>query len=182
MSKDSGNKPPKDSCVIYCRVSTKDQAETMSLSSQERYCREFAETENLKVERVFIEAGKSGRTSNRPELQTMMQYCVKNQNRIKAVVMYKLDRLMRNNFEYYKVLTAFMMLNIEVRFATQPMIDKTPEGNFIGGMYTSFAEFEARMIGRRAKDGMHSARLRGLLTNAPPIGYKSVKINSDSER
>jgi len=36
-------------CIIYCRVSSKDQIEGTSLGSQERFCREYAERNNIRA-------------------------------------------------------------------------------------------------------------------------------------
>ena len=45
--------------VIYCRVSTKEQVQNMSLSTQERECRLFCEREGYEVDSVFREKGES---------------------------------------------------------------------------------------------------------------------------
>ena len=42
--------------IIYCRVSTKEQAETgYSLEAQERSCKEFAIKNDYKILKTFIE-------------------------------------------------------------------------------------------------------------------------------
>lgn len=47
--------------VIYCRVSTLNQVvEGSGLETQESICRQWAARNNLHVERVFSDAGKSG--------------------------------------------------------------------------------------------------------------------------
>lgn len=182
MSKDSGNKLSKNSCVIYCRVSTREQVDTMSLSSQERCCREFAQKNDMPIEKVFVEEGKSARTAKRPQLQEMSQYCFDNKDRIKAVVMYRLDRLMRDNFEYYTMKATLKSLGIRLVYATQSMINNTSEGELMEGLLSSTSQYESSIIGRRAKDGMTEARRHGRLTNAPPIGYKWQRTNLESER
>lgn len=39
----------KTGAFIYCRVSTKDQADNFSLATQEKVCREYCEREGLTV-------------------------------------------------------------------------------------------------------------------------------------
>ena len=182
MRKGSVRELSKNSCVIYCRVSTREQVDTMSLSSQERYCREFAQKNDMPIEKVFVEEGKSARTAKRPQLQEMSQFCFENKDKIKAVVMYRLDRLMRDNYEYYSMKSTLKSLGIRLFYATQSMINNTSEGELMEGLLSSTSQYESSIIGRRAKDGMTEARRHGRLTNAPPIGYKWQRTNLESER
>ena len=46
----------KAGAVIYCRVSTKEQAENFSLATQEKACRNTSEREGLAVVAVYSEA------------------------------------------------------------------------------------------------------------------------------
>jgi site-specific DNA recombinase len=49
--------------VIYCRVSTKEQAETgYSLEAQTKACRKFAINNDYEVAKIFIERGESAKT------------------------------------------------------------------------------------------------------------------------
>ena len=61
--------------VIYCRVSTKDQVENLSLATQEQACRAYCEREGLDVERVFVEEGESAKTTQRTQLRQMKEFC-----------------------------------------------------------------------------------------------------------
>ena len=45
--------------VIYCRVSSADQVKNLSLSTQEKACREYCAREGYDVDQVFIDAGES---------------------------------------------------------------------------------------------------------------------------
>ena len=64
--------------VIYCRVSTTEQTENMSLATQERHCREFCAREGFEVAAVFVERGESAKTAHRPELFKLVAYCQAN--------------------------------------------------------------------------------------------------------
>ena len=56
-------KRPK--AIIYCRVSTKEQAdEGNSLSTQQKLCREYCKSKGYNVEDVYVEAGESAKTAN----------------------------------------------------------------------------------------------------------------------
>src|SRR5688572_3572923 len=94
--------------VIYCRVSTKEQAESLSLQSQERACRQGCDREALDVVQVFIEAGESAKTSNRTQLARMLQFCQSARPRIDFVVVYRVDRFARNSLDHHKVRNVLM--------------------------------------------------------------------------
>lgn len=61
-------------CFIYLRVSTEEQAkEGFSIENQKRACIEFAKSKGYHVKRVFIDDGKSARTTDRAALQEMLK-------------------------------------------------------------------------------------------------------------
>src|SRR5437899_7301736 len=64
---------PMPTAVIYCRVSSEDQIErnALNLPTQERKCHRHCEHNQWSVLRVVTDAGESGRTADRPQLQEM---------------------------------------------------------------------------------------------------------------
>jgi len=57
--------------VIYCRVSTEDQAQNYSLPHQQEVCRAWAQRHGIPVAEVFIEAGASGKDFERPQFRAL---------------------------------------------------------------------------------------------------------------
>lgn len=65
--------------VIYCRVSTEEQAKHgYSLAQQEKECIEFALKQGYEIDKVFIEEGESAKDLNRTQLKAMFEYCTQN--------------------------------------------------------------------------------------------------------
>ncbi|PYV73992.1 MAG: hypothetical protein DMG97_09860 [Acidobacteria bacterium] len=60
--------------VIYCRVSSKEQIEGTSLESQEAACREYAQSHNIKVLKIFIERGESAKFADRTQLIELIDF------------------------------------------------------------------------------------------------------------
>ena len=89
--------------VIYCRVSTVEQTENLSLSSQERLCREFCAREGFDVAEVFIERGESAKTAHRTELLKLVAYCQANKRTVRAVVVYSFSRFARNTSDHHQI-------------------------------------------------------------------------------
>ncbi len=83
------------SCVVYARVSTKEQqAEGYSIPAQLKAIRAFCSEQGLSPTREFVEtesAGHAGRT----EFGSMCEYLRANPE-VRSVVAHKLDRLYRN--------------------------------------------------------------------------------------
>ena len=61
--------------IIYVRVSTKEQAEQrFSLKTQESACLEYAKRNDYKILKVFIGKGESAKTTNRTEINKLIEY------------------------------------------------------------------------------------------------------------
>ena len=59
--------------AIYCRVSTKRQADSdISIPDQLNQCRAWCEAEGIEVAAEFIEPGASARSDDRPVFQDMI--------------------------------------------------------------------------------------------------------------
>jgi predicted site-specific integrase-resolvase len=77
--------------VVYCRVSTKEQTQNLSLDTQRRSCLKHCEQNGWTVREVFREEGESAKTANRPELLRMLAYCRENKSTVQHVVVYRID-------------------------------------------------------------------------------------------
>jgi site-specific DNA recombinase len=82
--------------VIYCRVSTKEQTQNLSIPTQRRACNEYCARHGLTVAREFVDAGESAKTADRPELKAMLAYCRHHKGQIQALVVYNVSRFARD--------------------------------------------------------------------------------------
>ena len=81
-------------CYIYLRVSTDEQAtEGFSLENQKRACTDYAASHDYHVKRIFLDDGKSGRTTQRPAFQDLLKNV---EEVVDALIIYKIDRFARN--------------------------------------------------------------------------------------
>lgn len=82
-------------CVIYARVSSKEQEETgYSLDAQEKLLKDYAEKSGFIVKKVFRVSESASGKQIRKTFNEMLQYAIK--KRIPAVLCEKIDRLTRN--------------------------------------------------------------------------------------
>src|SRR4029453_18212856 len=82
------NLRPMVAAVIYVRVSTKEQTENLSLPTQLRASKDDSPPQGYKVLEQFTEQGESAKTTDRTELQRLLNYCRTHKGKIHFVVVY----------------------------------------------------------------------------------------------
>ena len=88
-------------CVIYLRVSTKEQAEKdlteegFSIAAQREACVRRIRDEGWELVDEYVDKGESARTADRPRLRAMLARVAEDGD-VEAVVVHKVDRLARN--------------------------------------------------------------------------------------
>ena len=149
----------KKRAVIYCRVSTEEQArEGESLDSQRRRCLDFADRQGWEIVNEFIERGESGRTSQRTQFQKMYRYVL--DNKVPAIICLKVDRFMRNAAEFAIVTEKLKKHNVKVFFVEGTNKDDA-QGKLLKGIAATFAEYESNENSDRTTAGLRQAVLSG---------------------
>ncbi|MCL5746659.1 MAG: recombinase family protein [Patescibacteria group bacterium] len=157
--------------VIYIRVSSEEQVENFSLKTQEDICRRDAKYKSYEIVQVFREEGKSAKTiTGRPELLNMIDFCRKNKKDIKAVFVYRLDRLSRQTSDYLALRKRFYDMGIALISASEPT-GNSPTEKLLETVLASFAQHDNDVRSERTKNGMRARFLAGLITNHVPLGY-----------
>jgi Site-specific recombinases, DNA invertase Pin homologs len=156
--------------VIYCRVSTKEQVQNLSLEIQERECRRWCQANGYAVDRVFVDAGESAKTADRPEFQQLLTHCRQNKKLLNAVVVHSLSRFSRNTLDHHTVRGLLLGYGITLRSVSEPT-DDSPEGLLVEDLVASVANYENRAKARRTVEGMRTAMEAGRWTFVAPIGF-----------
>lgn len=170
--------------IIYCRVSSTEQVENTSLESQEKYCRDYAKRNNIKIVRVFVEKGESAKTADRTEFTKAINFCGENKKVIDFFIVHKLDRFARNQTDHVTMQAILRKYNVSLRSATEP-INETSMGRLMEGVLSSFAEFDNNVRTERSKGGMLEKLKQGVWVWQAPIGfyrpYKGSNIAPDKD-
>ncbi len=162
--------------LLYTRVSTKEQVdEGSSLTTQDRICRRYASSGDLKIIGEYVEEGESAKTINRPQLKKMMEYCTINKQHVDAILVYKIDRLSRETADYLQLKSFFNSLGIKVISATEN-IEDTPVGRFIENVLAGSAQFDNEVRAERSKNGMVDAVKDGRWVWKAPFGFINTRI------
>ena len=171
-----------EKAVIYVRVSSEEQAKHgFSIDNQKKVCSEFAERNGYYVDKLFVDEGKSAKNLDRPEIQELMSYCSKKKNDIKALVVWRLDRISRNNTDYHGVLRPLLAKKrIKLLSATEANVASI-EGELMRNIGMSYAEYERQLIGVRTIAGLRQKASQGEYPHKAPIGYKNVSKEDGSK-
>jgi hypothetical protein len=110
--------------VINIRVSTKEQAENLSLPTQLRACEEYCRREGFNVLARFKEEGERAKTADRTELRKLLTFCRTNKDRVHFVVVFNLTRFARDKYDHFALRSLLQSLGISLRSATEPIGDQ----------------------------------------------------------
>jgi site-specific DNA recombinase len=159
--------------ALYIRVSTQLQAEEgFSLEAQqerlEAYC--IAQGWHVCAEHIYIDAGVSGKTSDRPAYQAMLQAAQAGQ--IQRIVAMKLDRMARNVRDFLATVDHLRAWHCDLVLVKESFDTSTPHGRFALTMFAAMAELEASTITERVMSGkQQKASTGGYNGSRCPLGY-----------
>src|SRR5437868_1756088 len=162
--------PDMVGAVIYVRVSTKEQTENLSLTTQLKACEDYCERQAFHILARFREEGESAKTADRTELQKLLQFCRTNKGAVQFVVVFNLTRFARDKYDHFALRAHLKSLGISLRSATEP-IDDTSTGKLMEGVLAAFAQFDNDVRSERTRGGMKAALELGRWTFLAPLGY-----------
>jgi site-specific DNA recombinase len=165
----------KEKAIIYCRVSTSEQAELgYSLASQEKCCLDYARAKNLDVADVFVERGVSAKTMDRPQLRELIRYISK--EKVQYLIVYKVDRLSRDVTDFANLNKILGKCGVQLVSTTEE-INNTAFGKFTTHLLASLSQLDNDIRSERTTDGMKQATRKGMWLFRVPFGYNSFKKN-----
>ena len=169
--------------ILYCRVSTDEQADGCSLDMQERYLRAYCNNHHYNIvgeEQPYKEDYSAKHFDlRRPELKQIYNYCKKHRHEVDKVLFLRWDRYSRNvEFAFTYKRKFYDELGIEINAIESPIDFKGTEWSLMLSMYCGTAHAEDDKISRRTKDGIHGTLLKGKCSNKAPRGYVNKRTES----
>lgn len=108
-----------------------------------------------------------------PHYQEMMKAVKKNM--IKAIVVYRLDRITRSISDFSDMYSRLTHMNVAFISQSEEFDTSTPMGRAMMHIATVFAQLERETTALRIRDNMHGLSKTGRwLGGTTPTGYKSV--------
>ena len=133
--------------IGYIRISTIDQ----STARQELLM------EPLGVDEVYIDR-MSGKNTNRPELQKMMEYVRKGD----TVIVESISRFARNTRDLLELVEKLTVKGVEFVSKKEAIDTTTPTGKFMLTVFGAVAELEREYILQRQREGIAIAKANGV--------------------
>ena len=171
------NKPTK--CIFYARVSSEGQIDNTSIDDQTSRGKAYALSQGWILEKIFIDNGESGKSTNRTAFKIMLSY-IEN-NPVDVLLTFKLDRLSRS----LKDLLIFIDDTLEckgiaLQSVTENFNTQSAEGKLFLQLLGSFAEFERKRINQRTMSGKIATAKKGNWNGGHiPFGYRKCESSQN---
>ncbi|MFC1771361.1 recombinase family protein [Candidatus Margulisiibacteriota bacterium] len=159
---------------LYIRVSTDRQAkEGDSLEEQESELKKFCEYRGYQIYKVYIEKGRSGGNTKRPEYQNLLGDVSK--GKINAVVVKKLDRLSRSLLDFEEFMRLLQEKDVEFISLKENFDTTSAMGKAMLRVALVFAQLEREQTSERLVDVMGYRASQGLFNGGTPaFGYTNA--------
>ena len=140
--------------IGYIRVSTQEQ----------NTIRQEVLMETLGVDEVYIDR-MSGKDTNRPELQKMMEYVRKGD----TVIVESISRFARNTRDLLELVEQLTVKGVEFVSKKEAIDTTTPTGKFMLTVFGAVAELEREYILQRQREGIAIAKANGVYRGRKPV-------------
>ena len=133
-------------------------------SSDQNTARQEVLMQELGVEQVYIDR-MSGRNTDRPELQRMMNYVREGD----TVIVESISRFARNTRDLLELIDYLNRKNVEFVSKKESLDTSTPTGKFMLTIFGAVAELEREYILQRQREGVEIAKANGVYKGRKPI-------------
>ncbi|MGN7986520.1 MULTISPECIES: recombinase family protein [Pedobacter] len=157
-------------CVIYTRVSGKDQVDNLSLGTQLKACTSYAEKFGFDIMAQFGGTYESAENDERKQFTAMLSFVKKYKGKISAILVYSLERFSRNDNSIW-LSGELRRLGIEIISVTQPIDTSNASGQMQQKLLFLFGEFDNQLRKQKCTAGIREMLLRGDWPTSPPLGF-----------
>lgn len=165
--------------AVYARVSTAEQVDGTSLSTQVAQCERYISAQEWDLQGCYVDEGISGAKARRPALDRLLAEI--DQGRVEVVVVAKLDRIGRSMRHLAALLGELDDHKVALVSVSEAFDSTTAAGRLQRNMLGSFAEFEREQIHDRLSSGRDATVRQGkyVSTHAP---YGLAITTDDGQR
>lgn len=155
--------------AIYARQSL-DKKESVSIETQIKMCKDISTGTTIE----YFDKGYSGKNTSRPQLQQLISD-IEN-DKIKKVIVYKLDRISRNITDFYNLYDIMQKHHCDFVSVSESFDTSNAMGRAMMGILAVFAQMERENIQLRVKDNYFYRIKDGRWAGGPaPFGFQNAK-------
>lgn len=166
-----------NNCVIYTRVSSKEQELGYSLETQRKACEEYANKTQYSVMGIFGGTYESAKTDERKEFNRMLSFVKKSREKISYIIVYSVDRFSRSGANAIYIKDQLRDQGIYLVAVTQPGDASTSSGDFQQNIQIIFSQYDNQLRREKCMAGVKEALLKGEWCHKAPYGYDEIKEN-----
>lgn len=169
------NKNDKRMIAAYVRVSSKDQAKGHSIESQINIAKRISQMVfGQEIDHVFKDVAKSGfHNVYRADYEEMVKLVKK--NKIKAIIIWRSDRLIRNFIKDEKLYQLFQKQKVQILSATEHIDFSTASGRKEQRNRGVENQFSSELTSERViATNTNSALLGNFPKGNVPLGYRRI--------
>ena len=156
--------------AIYARQSV-DKADSLSIQGQIDLCRQKAGEEV----QIYQDKGYSGKNTNRPAFQRMMEDVERGQ--IQKIIVYRLDRFSRSIADFGRLWEILKKHDVEFVSINETFDTSTPMGRAMLNIIMVFAQLERETTAQRVRDNYYQRAKLGAWPGGPaPYGFDIGKL------
>ena len=176
------NKKELINVILYCRVSTDEQAEKgFSLNYQEESLKRYSERMGYNVVNIYRE-DHSAKNFKRPQWSQLKAFTKSNKKTVDKVLFTKWDRFSRNVEQALTMLREFDTMGIELNSSEQYLDMTNCDNKMVLSIYLTAGEVERDKISSRSILGTYQAKCEGYYACRAPFGYNSQRGGKNAER
>ncbi|EMS78404.1 recombinase family protein [Desulfotignum phosphitoxidans] len=180
-------KNPNKTAGIYIRVSTMNQVDRDSLTTQQERLISYCKAQGYSNYKIFKDAGCSAKNTDRPSLGQLMD-AIK-ADKINYVIVTKLDRITRSIKDLINLVDFFEKFDVKFISVSESIDTSSAMGRFMQHLLGILAQLEREMTAERVSTDMHHRATKGKWNGGIiPYGYttqaflfKRLKSNNVAE-
>ncbi len=166
-----------ENVIVYCRVSSDEQALGSSLQVQEESIRRYCEINGYNIIEVYKEDESAKTFVKRPEMMRILDYVKRHKGRVQKLLFLRWDRFSRDLTSAMQYIQWFRERGVEPN-AVEFTVDYENEmWSLMLGMQIGLAQSDNTKRSKATKDGIHGTLKRGRCANKAPRGYKNVRVS-----
>jgi site-specific DNA recombinase len=171
------------SVELYLRVSSSRSVESnLSIPEQESRLTQFCKDQGWRIGAIFLEAGKSAKTADRPQFKLMLQEAISDARPFQKILIWSTSRFSRSSTDYAIAERLLTQYGIEVLTISQTFSNDAT-GWVAKGVATPFDQYHSD---RSAEESIN-ARVRMVKEGnwpggTPPDGYRLIDAPQNPRR
>lgn len=164
--------------ILYCRVSSDEQAKGGSLKYQEDALRQYCKSHNIEVADVYRD-DYSAKTFNRPKMNEICKKYLRKHKEVDvdALLVLRWNRFTRDASDGWDYISKFRRYGIEVNAIEEHIDYKVSESKIMLSVYLTMAEVDNDKRSKATRDGIHQALAEGKCAGLAPYGYVNKRTS-----